>query len=87
MMGQLFSTKGQFWSSGLIGNDPPPNQSSFESTLGYIPTLSLSHNLTDNQFIDIDNIKKNRIDSKIKLSIKFNFATKIINNGLSNSTG
>ena len=54
MMGQLFSTKGQFWSSGLIGNDPPPNQSSFESTLGYIPTLSLSHDLTDNQFIDIE---------------------------------
>jgi len=54
MMGQLFSTKGQFWSSGLIGNDPPPNQSSFESTLGYIPTLSLSHDLTDNQFIDME---------------------------------
>jgi len=39
---QPFSTKGQFWASGLTGNDIPTGQSAFESDLGYIPALSLS---------------------------------------------
>ena len=51
---QSISTKGQFWASALTGNDPPQNQSSFESSIGYIPTLSLLRDLSDSQFIDME---------------------------------
>ena len=51
---QPFLIKGQFWVSGLTGNDPPQNQSSFESSIGYIPTLSLSRDLSASQFIDME---------------------------------
>jgi len=51
---QPFLIKGQFWISGLTGNDPPQNQSSFESSIGYIPTLSLSRDLSASQFIDME---------------------------------
>ena len=51
---QSFSMKGQFWSSALTNNDVPNDQSSIESTLGYIPTLSLFKNLSASQFIDVE---------------------------------
>ena len=46
--------KGQFWSSALTSNDVPNDQSSIESTLGYVPTLSLFKNLSASQFIDVE---------------------------------
>jgi len=51
---QPFSTKGQFWASGLTGNDIPTGQSAFESDLGYIPALSLSRDFNDLSFIDFE---------------------------------
>jgi hypothetical protein len=46
--------KGQYWASGLTGNDVPAGQSAYESNLGYIPTLSLSRDLSDFSFIDFE---------------------------------
>jgi hypothetical protein len=51
---QSFSTKGQFWASGLTGNDAPSGQSTFESSMGYIPTFSLSRDLSDFSFFDFE---------------------------------
>ena len=51
---QSFSTKGQFWASGLTGNDGPSGQSAFESSMGYIPTFSLSRDLSDFTFFDFE---------------------------------
>ena len=51
---QPFSTKGQFWASGLTGNDVPIGQSAYELNLGYIPTLSLSRDLSDFSFVDFE---------------------------------
>jgi len=51
---QSFSAKGQLWTSTLTSNDVPNGQSSIESTMGYIPTLSLFKELSDNQLIDIE---------------------------------
>lgn len=51
---QSVSTKGQFWTSGLTGSDVPANQSSFESTMGYIPTLSLYHELSADRLLDME---------------------------------
>ncbi len=52
--GQPTLFKGQFWVSGLTGSDVPAGQSAYESSLGYIPTLSLSRNLSDLSFIDFE---------------------------------
>ena len=49
-----FSHKGLFWTSTLTSNDVPDDQSSIESTMGYIPTLSLFKELSDNQLVDIE---------------------------------
>ncbi len=51
---QSFSAKGQLWTSTLTSNDVPDGQSSIESTMGYIPTLSLFKELSDNQLVDIE---------------------------------
>ena len=51
---QSFSTKGQFWASGLTGNDGPSGQSAIESSIGYIPTFSLSRDLSDFTFFDFE---------------------------------
>ena len=51
---QSFSAKGQLWTSTLTSNDIPDGLSSTESTLGYIPTLSLFKNLSNNQLVDIE---------------------------------
>ena len=51
---QPFTLKGQFWGSVLHGDDPPVGRSSFETTLGYIPTLSLSRNLHNDRFVDLE---------------------------------
>jgi len=49
-----FSLKGLFWSSALTSNDVPDGQSSIESTMGYIPTLSLFKELSNNQLVDME---------------------------------
>ena len=51
---QSFSLKGQFWGSVIHGDDPPVGRSSFETTLGYIPMLSLARNLSDDRFVDLE---------------------------------
>jgi len=51
---QPFSMEGQFWASGLTGNDVPSGQSAFELSLGYIPTFSLSRDLSDFTFFDFE---------------------------------
>jgi|ETN02SMinimDraft_2_1059926.scaffolds.fasta_scaffold20632_2 hypothetical protein len=53
-MVQPITTKGQFWVSGLTGNDIPSGQSAYESSMGYIPTLSLSHDLSGFSLIDFE---------------------------------
>ena len=52
--GQSLSTNGQLWTSTLTSNDVPDGQSSIESTMGYIPTLSLFKELSDNQLVDME---------------------------------
>ena len=52
LVSQSISSKGQFWVSDLTGNDVPPGQSAYESTIGYIPTLSLTKNISEVSFID-----------------------------------
>ena len=51
---QSFSAKGQLWTNAFTSNDIPDDQSSIESTMGYIPTLSLFKELSDNQLVDIE---------------------------------
>ena len=51
---QSISTKGQFWTSSLTGNDVPNGQSPLESTIGYIPTLSVLQELSNNQLLDME---------------------------------
>ncbi len=49
-----FSIKGQFWTSALTSTDVPDGLSSIESTLGYIPTLSLFKDLSNTQLLDME---------------------------------
>ena len=52
--GQSLSTNGQLWTNVLTSNDVPNGQSYIESTMGYIPSLSLFKELSDNQLVDIE---------------------------------
>ena len=52
--GQSLSTNGQLWTNVLTSNDVPNGQSYIESTMGYIPTLSLFKELPDNQLVDME---------------------------------
>ena len=54
LCGQSDFLKGQFWTVGLKEYDASSKQTSFESTLGYIPTLSLSRDLSKFSFIDFE---------------------------------
>lgn len=49
-----FSFKGLFWTSTLTSNDVPNSRSSIESTMGYIPTLSLFKELSNNKLVDTE---------------------------------
>ena len=49
-----FSFKGLFWTSTLTSNDVPNSRSLIESTIGYIPTLSLFKELSNNQLVDTE---------------------------------
>ena len=52
--GQNILLKGQFWSNNLFSDGPLKTQSSFESQLGYIPTLSIINYLSNERLIDIE---------------------------------
>ncbi len=47
-------TKGQLWSSIITSNDVPKGQSNIESNLGYIPFISISKDLSNNQLLDLE---------------------------------
>ena len=49
-----FSAKGQFWISGLYGTDASIDQSSFESSIGYIPTISVFKGLSNDRLFDVE---------------------------------
>ncbi|MEC9049197.1 MAG: hypothetical protein VYD66_00205, partial [Candidatus Neomarinimicrobiota bacterium] len=49
-----FWFKGLFWTSTLTSNDVPNSRSLIESTIGYIPTLSLFKELSNNQLVDTE---------------------------------
>ena len=51
---QALSTKGQLWVSGLKGDNALARQSSFETSIGYIPTLSLYKELPNNRLLDVE---------------------------------
>ena len=53
-LSQSYSLKGQFWTRALTSNDDPGGRSSIESTMGYIPTLSLFKELSNNQLVDME---------------------------------
>ena len=46
--------KGQFWASSVTSNDVPSRQSSLESNIGYIPTLSFFRELDNFRLLDIE---------------------------------
>ena len=54
LFGQDFVFKGQFWSNNLYSDDALKGQSSFETQLGYIPTLSYIQYLSDEKLFDIE---------------------------------
>jgi len=54
LFGQDFVFKGQFWSNNLYSDDAQKGQSSFETQLGYIPTLSYNKYLSDEKLFDIE---------------------------------
>jgi len=54
LSGQSFTTKGQLWVSALTSTDVPNGQSSLESSIGYIPTLSLYRELDNNRLVDME---------------------------------
>ena len=51
---QSYAIKGQFWVSGLTSNNVPSGQSSLETNIGYIPTLSLLRELDNNRLLDME---------------------------------
>lgn len=54
VIAQTFSNKGQFWVSGLTGNDVPTGQSAYESNMGYIPTVALYKELGNLSMLDLE---------------------------------
>ena len=51
---QNFFLKGQFWSNNQFFENPLETQSSLQNQLGYIPTLSIFRNLSNERLIDIE---------------------------------
>ena len=52
--GQLVDLKGQQWSIVTLGNDPAPGTAGHEEFIGYIPTLSLVHELNRLSILDLE---------------------------------
>ena len=53
-LSQTYPIKGQFVASGLTSNDVPGNWSSYETIIGYIPTLSLKKEMSNDQLVDAE---------------------------------
>ena len=53
-LSQAYPIKGQFIASGLTSNDIPDSWSSFETIIGYIPTLSLKKELSNDKLVDAE---------------------------------
>ena len=53
-LSQAYPIKGQFIASGLTSNDIPDSWSSYETIIGYIPTLSLKKELSTDRLIDAE---------------------------------
>ena len=51
---QTLSNKGIFLMSGLTSNDIPDNWSAYESSIRYIPTLSLKKELSADKLVDAE---------------------------------
>ena len=54
LIGQNLSLKGMLTLSGLIGDDAPRNLPTYESSIDYIPTLSIAKELSSNTFLDAE---------------------------------
>ena len=54
ILSQTYSVKGQFVASGLTSNDIPDNWKSYESVIGYIPTLSLAKEISTDKLFDAE---------------------------------
>ena len=50
---QTFSVKGQFEFGSLTSNDIPDSWRSYESFIGYIPTLSLGTEISSNKLLHV----------------------------------
>ena len=53
-LSQIYSAKGQFVASGLTSNDILDSWSSYETIIGYIPTLSLKKELSNDKLVDAE---------------------------------
>lgn len=53
-LSQAYPVKGQFIASGLTSNDIPDSWSSYETIIGYIPTLSLKKEMSNDQLVDAE---------------------------------
>ena len=53
-LSQAYPIKGQFIASGLTSNDIPDSWSSYETIIGYIPTLSLKKELSNDKLVDAE---------------------------------
>ena len=53
-LSQTYPVKGQFIASGLTSNDIPDSWSSYETIIGYIPTLSLKKELSNDKLVDAE---------------------------------
>ncbi len=51
---QALSSKGMLTLSSLTNNDIPDNWSSYESSLNYIPTISMKKKLSDHSLLDLE---------------------------------
>ncbi len=52
--GQSVDLKGQQWSIVTLGDDPAPGTAGHEEFIGYIPTLSLVHELNRSSTVDLE---------------------------------
>jgi hypothetical protein len=54
LFGQGLTFKGQFWTSVTAGDDPAPGHSDVELIVGYIPSVSLAHQLGPMSVLDLE---------------------------------
>jgi hypothetical protein len=54
LFAQGLTFKGQLWTSATVGDDPASGRSDVEQTVGYIPSLSLAHQLGPLSILDLE---------------------------------